>query len=137
MAIHAPITGARDRATTFQPQRGTRRYRRLLATLSPDEVGAAIDALIARLDAAQGDVEREGNGDELDGTAAEDDFYPHRDWQRGAGCPLSDPASFGEVYSDQDILPTLPIYGVDQSRGPINEREATIAYRRAQQEKRA
>ena len=47
-------------------------------------------AAIDLLDALSVDAEVEANGDELDGTAAEDDFI---DWGNGgiAGCPVSDP----------------------------------------------
>lgn len=51
------------------------------------------DLLIAELDALQGDVDLEPNGDELDSNSAEDDFCDHNTPHhlQGPGCPLSDP----------------------------------------------
>ena len=47
-------------------------------------------AAIDLMDALSVDADVEANGDELDGTAAEDDFI---EWGNGgiAGCPVSDP----------------------------------------------
>ncbi len=50
-------------------------------------VAIAIDLM----DLADGDADIEANGDELDGTAGEDDFYPHSNWRGEPGCPISDP----------------------------------------------
>jgi hypothetical protein len=62
--------------------------------------------------------------DELDGDpdVEEDDH---------SGDPLD---LYGESPSEDGspVLPTKPIYGVDQSRGPINEHHAHRAYRRAE-----
>jgi hypothetical protein len=96
MAIHAPITGAQHCATTFQPQRGTR-YRRLLATLSSDEIGMAIDALIARLDAAAGDSDLEHDGiDEPDGDEQDSAWFEFADaapaWCRVEGHEDDEPS---------------------------------------------
>lgn len=50
-----------------------------------------VDLLLARLDRMDGDCDVEPNGDELDGTGAEDDFCPHSaTWHAGPGCPISD-----------------------------------------------
>ncbi|KQN19449.1 hypothetical protein ASE86_13335 [Sphingomonas sp. Leaf33] len=65
----------------FHPARADR-FHRLLATLSPNEVGDAIDALIARLDALGGDPDLEeddhagGNVDDVGeaGTLPESDL---------------------------------------------------------------
>lgn len=52
----------------------------------------AITELIDLLDQIDGDPDIEANGDERDGTAAEDDFYPHSlDWFGHPGCPIADP----------------------------------------------
>jgi len=37
----------------------------------------------------------------------------------------------GEAAAESRILPTLPEYGIDQTAGPINERDAVRAHRRA------
>jgi hypothetical protein len=52
-------------------------------------LGDAIDALIALYDAAAGDPDLELNGDELDGSIAEDDFADHPQ-HYGAGCAIAD-----------------------------------------------
>uniref|UniRef100_UPI0035CA680C hypothetical protein n=1 Tax=uncultured Sphingomonas sp. TaxID=158754 RepID=UPI0035CA680C len=49
--------------------------------------------LIDHLDEIDGDPDREYDGDELDGTAGEDDFYPHSNWLDAPGCPIADPDS--------------------------------------------
>jgi hypothetical protein len=54
------------------------------------ELGAAIEALIALYDAAEGDPDLELNGDEHDGTNGEDDFVNHPN-HYGPGCPIADP----------------------------------------------
>lgn len=55
------------------------------------EIADQIEGLIAFLDDLGGDPDVELNGDEVDGTAGEDDFYPHTDWRDQPGCPISDP----------------------------------------------
>ena len=102
MAIHAPITGALDRATLFHPRRGTR-FHRLLSTLSADEVEDAIEALIARLDQMTPDEDME-----------DDD---------PAGGNILD-----EPHDQHENL--IPLYGIDQTTGPINEVEACNTYLR-------
>lgn len=148
MAIHAPITGAPLGATMFHPTRAPR-VRRLLSALSPDEIGEAIEALIARLDALDGDTDVEITG-------TEDDFVQHP--TDGPGCPVSDPDSCSahddnlyrlfcdgapgdpddaedendreQVNEDGvgDLSPLKPRYGVDQSLGPVNMREGYRAW---------
>ena len=49
------------------------------------------EIVIQRLDELDGDVDIEANGDELDGTAGEDDFCQHSNWRQISGCPISDP----------------------------------------------
>lgn len=59
----------------------------------PREAAEAIaDAAIARLDELDPDPDIEPNGDERDGSMAEDDFCPqNQDWKGEPGCPISDP----------------------------------------------
>lgn len=72
----------------------------LLADLDRPQLAAAIDAMIAILDTTDGDPDVEENGDELDGTLAEDDFCEHSIASASApGCPISDP---GEYYGDEE-----------------------------------
>ena len=65
--------------------------------LSRDALADLCEQLIDRLDTIDGDSDIEPNGDELDGTGAEDDY------QTGCevagpfpGCPISDPSEDGD-----------------------------------------
>jgi hypothetical protein len=96
------------------------------ARLTREQLAEIADVAIQCLDDADGDSDVEANGDELDGTAGEDDFYPHSGWFGAAGCPISDPGGdttdeHGEADESAGLL--LPVYGEDQTLGPINERE--------------
>lgn len=87
-----------------------------------------IERLIALLDSLDGDPDLEANGDELDGTAGEDDFCDHSNWLGEPGCPVSDPGGGnvedeGQMGAGQDYYRTLPVYGVDQTQGPINHEQ--------------
>lgn len=64
------------------------------------ELGDMIEHLIAQLDGLTGDPDLE-----------DDD-------------PAGDPLDIGEAPADTEVLAMLPRYGLDQSRGPINERPA-------------
>lgn len=55
------------------------------------QVETSIEALIGLLDELDGDPDVEANGDELDGSPAEDDFWSHGAVDHGAGCAVSDP----------------------------------------------
>ena len=70
------------------------------------EVSARAAAiLLARLDDIDGDPDIELNGDELDGTAAEDDYGHNGDWRGGAGCVISDPdAAADDVGCDDNEM---------------------------------
>lgn len=155
MAIHAPITGAPLRAPAIAFHVLPRRTRRLLATIERDEIGDAIEVLIARLDRFDGDPDCETTG-------IEDDFIRHS--ADGPGCPLADSDHcdahddnpyrlFGDgAAGDPDdaedehdreavnedgsdnVMPTLPKYGIDQSEGPVNEHEAYRAWQLSQYE---
>lgn len=47
---------------------------------------------IDRMDDLDGDPDLGPDGDELDGSMAEDDFHPpNANWMGHAGCPVSDP----------------------------------------------
>lgn len=62
--------------------------RSVLSALIEHEVDA-IPPAIEALDGADGDVDVEPNGDEMDGDASEDDFMDHN--YDGPGCPVADP----------------------------------------------
>lgn len=101
--------------------------------LTKHELAALTERLIEQLDALDGDLDIEPNGDELDGTAGEDDFYPHRNSTAAPGCPVSDPdLAADDVPCDeptQDLEPEeerdLHLdYRIDQSAGPLCPRLA-------------
>lgn len=71
----------------------------IASALDAAEIGAAIDALIDRLDASERDPDEEADGDELDGNGSEDDFMFHGG--SGPGCPLTDPGGFDR--EDEDV----------------------------------
>lgn len=86
--------------------------------LPADRAGieALIESLIDTLDQLDPDPDLEANGDELDGTNAEDDWWHHANWNGEPGCPVSDP---GEEVGDQEHEETLPaFYGTDQTAPP-------------------
>lgn len=64
---------------------------RLFEAFERDDIEVAVDLLIERLDLGDGDLDLEPNGDELDGTMAEDDHGGQGRWLDGLGCPISDP----------------------------------------------
>lgn len=81
-----------------------------------------VERAIDSMDRDDGDLDIESNGDELDGSAGEDDFCPHN---TGAilypGCPCSDPDTAADDRGCDDINDdreeeycAVPIYGIDQ-----------------------
>jgi hypothetical protein len=59
--------------------------------LPPREaIEAAVETLVAVLNAMDGDADEEADGDERDGNFAEDDFMQHNS-NGYPGCPVSDP----------------------------------------------
>jgi hypothetical protein len=86
MAVHASITAAAP-FTPAPPAAITR----ILSRFDRDQLAGFIAVAIDLLDAADGDSDIEPNGDELDGSRAEDDFIRHIELG-GPGCPFSDPA---------------------------------------------
>lgn len=101
-----------------------------------ESLAAAIEVLIARMDALDGDPDLELNGDERDGChCAEDEFQWHS--HDGPGCPLADPDrgadDDGEAVNEDGDTDgrVVPLYGVDQTRGPINGETATREHLRS------
>lgn len=96
MAIHAPITGAPLRA------RAINGIEPQFALANRKAIEREIERLITLLDAADGDCDLE-----------DDD-------------PAGDTLDLGEAPdpAGNELLSILPVYGIDQSLGPINEREA-------------
>jgi len=83
----------------------------------------AAEIILRRLDDIDGDPDLSPDGDELDGTAAEDDFYPHSNWRAEPGCPISDPDMAVDDEGCDDInddreeeYPRTPDYGIDQTK---------------------
>jgi hypothetical protein len=66
-----------------------------LLAMIPSLPRAALNRLVERaidhMDEHDGNPDVELNGDELDGSPAEDDFYPHTVRWGEAGCPIADP----------------------------------------------
>lgn len=102
----------------------------LLSRFSRDELGNAIEVMVTLLDLWDADPDIEPNGDELDSSAAEDDFVPHNvpGHLQGPGCPIADDDSAADdipcddVYDDLEPEDDLfPDYEIDQSRGPLPE----------------
>lgn len=116
---------------------------RMLDAFERDEIELAVDMLIERLDARDGDSDLEADGDELDGSAGEDEFMRHE--HDGPGCPIgdSDRCAAGEDMvrsggvigyewdrgdtgpgdaedAEQDEGGRLPIFGIDQSQPALN-----------------
>ena len=91
--------------------------------LSRNDLEVLTERLIEVLDDMDGDTDIGPDGDELDGTAGEDDFFPHSHrWLEHAGCPVADPdmAVDDECCDDfdQDLEPeeeNVAEYGVDQT----------------------
>lgn len=113
MMGHAAVTPPPS-ANRAMPWRRSRRrpWHRLDRLASPHAVLATIpslpraelaritERLIDRMDELDGDSDVELNGDERDGTGAEDDFCDQNaDWLEHPGCPVSDP---GEDNGDHE-----------------------------------
>ena len=64
---------------------------RVLARFNRDQLAGFIEVAISLLDATDGDLDVEANGDEMDGINSEDDFWPHSNGNRSPGCPLASP----------------------------------------------
>ncbi|SNT06209.1 hypothetical protein SAMN06295912_13545 [Sphingomonas laterariae] len=98
---------------------------RTLINLDRHRLEGVAEMAISLLDAIDGDPDIEPNGDELDGTAAEDDFVDQNwAWRCEPGCPVADP--------DCDVGVLLPRYGTDQTAGPVNEEEAVREWQEAE-----
>lgn len=96
-----------------------------LPRLTRHEPESVVELLIDRLDTVDGDPDIEANGDELDGTAGEDDFYPHSGRRNHPGCTIGDPdaacddfaidaAEEGSLEVDEAEGQPNPLYDIDQ-----------------------
>lgn len=65
---------------------------RILSRFERQQLQGFIEVAIELLDVIDGDEDVEMNGDELDGTGAEDDFMDHE--PNGPGCPVADRAEY-------------------------------------------
>lgn len=91
-----------------------------------ESIEEAVAALIERLDAIDGDPDLEPNGDELDGSLSEEDFYDRQDPWGAAGCPVGDPG--------EQEWRAIPRFGIDQTTLPTNIREEERVFALAQLE---
>lgn len=101
MAIHAPTMGAPNRAPFIPAPPAA--ITRVLSRFDRDQLAGFITVAIDLLDLSDGDNDIEANGDELDGTASEDDFYPHTNngWF-GPGCPIADSDMGGDEHGEAE-----------------------------------
>ena len=118
--MNAPVAFLRRDATPIE---------RVLSTFDRAQLSGFIEVALALLDLADGDPDIEPNGDELDGTAGEDDFYPHSNWLAQPGCPIGDPGGdpCDQGEPEEGVL-GRPLYGIDQTLPPTNEAAAWRAY---------
>lgn len=112
----------------------------VLASLDRATVQAAVETMHVLLDMLDDDPDLEPNGDERDNSGAEDEITSSSVnvmYVGAAGCPIGDP---GEDEHDREVTNedgaeeeyrTRPIYGPDQSMGPLNERQAMLLRNRA------
>lgn len=75
---------------------------RLLNKHSAHEIADAIEILVDVLDLLGGDPDVEANGDEEDGTGAEDEEGGHTIYGAGPGCEISDPGGCEHDGREQD-----------------------------------
>jgi hypothetical protein len=74
----------------FPPAAAGRIAASLLNRHSPHEIAEAIEVLVDVLDLMGGDPDAETNGDEMDGSNAEDEIC-NFEGDGEAGCPIADP----------------------------------------------
>lgn len=92
-----------------------------------EQLAGAVEQLVAIIDLLDGDADDgNANGDELDGSNAEDDWWPHALALAGPGCPIADPDKAVDDEGEPDnqrsgaFSDVPPEYGEDQTRGPLN-----------------
>lgn len=93
-----------------------------LPRLSRHDLEHVIDLLIDHIDQMDPDPDLEPNGDELDGTNAEDEEAPHG-WD-GPGCPIADCGEDEhDIEDDYSLQLGFGLYGIDQrqilTRAPV------------------
>ena len=72
---------------------------RILSRFDRGKLEGFITVAIGLLDVFDGDADEEANGDELDGTRAEDEHGDFAFYAGGPGCPIADP---GEDEQDRE-----------------------------------
>ncbi|PTD20435.1 hypothetical protein [Sphingomonas fennica] len=95
----------------------------LLADLGRREMEELVELAIDLLNLADGDLDIEANGDELDFNGAEDDFGDGLAFGSGEpGCPISDPGGDSLDYGELDAAEGAVIaeYGIDQRCIPMH-----------------
>lgn len=100
----------------------------ILDRFNRDELGNAIEVLVALLDIWDGDADIELAGDETDFTGAEDEACHHSlpGHLIGPGCPIADPDCAVDDSGCDDINDDreheehgVARYSIDQTRGPL------------------
>jgi hypothetical protein len=85
--MNAPVT-INELATAGPPPAAVMR---MLASHSREQLEGFIEVALSLLDLADGDPDIEADGDEADGTGAEDEEGGHTFYASGPGCEISDP----------------------------------------------
>lgn len=103
-------------------------------------VESAVTSLLALLDYIDGDADLE-DGDQDHGADEGEPFFhdpvarrQNRSRYAGPGCPISDSDYGGEEPGEREDAILTAIYGINQTLGPINEREAVQEHLRREQE---
>lgn len=97
---------------------------RILAQFDRPALEGFIAVAIGVLDAIDGGLDLELNGDELDGDRSEDEFMPHE--PNGPGCPIADA---GECNADPERAAWME--RVDQTLSPLPD-PISASYRNAE-----
>lgn len=93
--------------------------------LTRHELAALTERLIDALDSMEGDLDLEPNGDELDGSTAEDDYGATANmhtWSH-AGCPIADPDQACDDHACDGETDSEPDDYADQFADPIARAE--------------
>ncbi len=103
----------------------------ILSRLDRTQLGSFVEIAIELMDVADGNTDVETNGDELDGSSAEEDIWGHGgNGMDGPGCSLADAGeeddhAGGNVddegeNADAEDAAGCGSYGIDQPTGPLS-----------------
>ena len=100
----------------------------ILSRFDRAQLSSFVEIAIELMDVADGNTDVETNGDELDGSSAEDDIWGHGgNGMDGPGCSLADAGeeddhAGGNVDDEGEPENGIvhPAYGIDQTCGPLS-----------------